>query len=375
MKNQFFKFSCLLLSFLSFGQILTAQMKEDIKKEIDKIVYYDTELEDKNIAGYSIGLIYSDSIFIYHTGATDYQNSSNLEDSTIFELGGLSKVFTASLIEILAQEGILEYTKPFNCYLDSTFQNNQMADLTIEDLVTHCSGLPKLPHEFGVKEKEINNPYAHYTKEDLLLFYKDFVLDENTKKEYFYSSINFALLEIAIENSTGIAYEELLQQKIFALLKMDNSFVHLNQKSGKIPTPGFSISGLPTTPLKFQSFAASEGIKSTMNDLIKFVLANISDDPSELTASLKNTQQPIRDIKLNKETKIAKGWHVLKPRKYYNVILHSGSTNGHRAFIGFVKETKTGVIVLSNSEHREDGLGFLILRMLNHDWKKKRTKK
>lgn len=375
MQNQFMKYIFLLIfSSLSLTTLI-AQMKEDIKKEIDKIVYHDTEILEKNIAGYSIGLIYNDSVFIYHTGAADYQHSFPLRDNTIFELGGLSKVFTAVLVEILVQEGILDYNKPFNAYLDTIFQNKQMTGLTIENLVTHCSRLPKLPYEFGVKEKEANNPYAYYTKEDLLNFYKDYVSDEESKKEYFYSSINFALLEIAIENSTGIAFEELLVEKLFKPLKMEDSFVHPEQENSKIPTQGFSIVGNPAPALRFQSFAASEGIKSSMNDLVKFVLANINNDPTALAAALKNIQQPTGDIKLNKETKIAKGWHVLKPKKYYNVILHSGSTNGHRAFIGFVKETKTGVIVLSNSEHREDGLGFLILRMLNHDWKKKGKKR
>ena len=375
MQRPFLKYTCLLFTTLLFGMTADAQMKEDIKKEIDKIIYYDTEIPNKKIAGYSIGLIYGDSVFIYQNGAVDFQSNEKIQDSTVFELGGLSKVFTASLIEVLVLEGFLDYQSPFNEYLDSTFRNKNMADLSIEDLVTHRSGLPKLPYEFGIKEKEANNPYAHYTKEDLLSFYKDYTVDEEANQEYFYSSINFALLEIAIEKSTGRAYEDLLQEKILTPLKMDDSFVHSSQKPDKTPSPGFSISGNLVPVLKFQSFAASEGVKSSMNDLVKFVMANMDENSFELSTAFKNIHQPMGDIKLNKETKIAKGWHVLKPKKYYDVILHSGSTNGHRAFIGFVKETNTGVIVLANSEHREDGLGFLILRMLNHDWKKKGKKR
>lgn len=351
------------------------QMKEDIKLEIDKIIHYDTEINSKNIAGYSIGLMYEDSIFVFHFGSSDFGDSIPLRDTSTFELGGMSKIFTATLIEILVQEEILDYKKPFNAYLDTFYHNKAMANLTIEDLVTHCSRLPKLPYEFGVNQIEANNPYAHYTKEDLLDYYKNYAPDKEVKKEYFYSPINYALLEIAIENSTGMAFEDILKEKLFDPLEMNNTFVHTEKQKNISLTPGFSISGNPAPAFKFQSFAASEGIKSSMKDLIKFVTANMESSSSEWSAMFKNVHKPIKDIKHNKETKIAKGWHVLKPKKYYNVILHSGSTNGHRAFIGFVKETKTGVILLSNSEHREDGLGFLILRMLNYDWKKKKNKR
>jgi len=326
----------------------------------------------KNIPGYSIGLFYSDSVFVYNYGGNDLDENNTLKESTTFELGGLSKVFTATLIEILVSEGTIFYTKPLNEYLENSYKNEHLADLTIEDLITHRSRLPKLPYEFGVKEKEINNPYAHYTKKDLLAFYKDFKADPESQKEYFYSNVNFALLEIAIENATGKPYHQVLREKLFDPLQMKNSFVHIDPSKGKLPCPGYSISGKQVKPLKFQSFAASEGIKSSMQDLVAFVNTNIGKNTSELSALFYKTQEPMDETNLNKDAKVAKGWHVLKNRKYYNAILHSGSTNGHRAYIGFVKETQTAVIVLSNSEHAMDGLGFLILRMLNHNWKKKR---
>ena len=349
-----------------------AQMKEDIRKEIEKIIYYDTDIKSKDIPGFSIGLLYSDSVFIYHFGSADTETKKSLSDSTAFELGGLSKVFTASLIEILVQDSILQYDKPFNDYLDSSFQNKHLKDLTILDLISHQSRLPKMPYEFGVKEKEVNNPYAHYTKNDLLEFYKKYFVDKKDKKEYFYSNINFALLEIAIENATGLPFEEVINQRLFQPLHLNNTYVHNDLKNGKSPSPGYSISRNLVTPLTFQSFAGSEGIKSSILDLTRFVQASIGKPTTELTSSLENIQEPLGPTNLNKYAKVAKGWHVFKHKKYYNTILHSGSTNGHRAYIGFVKETETAVVMLSNSEHGTDGLGFLILRMLNHNWKKKK---
>ena len=63
----------------------------------------------------------------------------------------------------------------------------------------------------------------------------------------------------------------------------------------------------------------------------------------------------------------------VKPKKrFYNVIAHSGATDGHQVYIGFVKETGTAVVVLSNSENNLDGLGGYILRMINKEWRRKK---
>jgi CubicO group peptidase (beta-lactamase class C family) len=345
-------------------------MKADIRKEIDKIIYYDTEINAKTIPGFLIGLIYEDSIFIYDYGYADLEQSVPLSDSSVFEIGGLSKVFTALLVDILVEDSLLQYQQSVNSLLDSIDYNESLSSLTVLDLISHQSGFPKLPYEFGVKEKDPGNPYAHYAKEDLLAFYRDFQAERKAKRRYAYSKVNYALLEIIIERASGETYESLLAKHIFQPLGMTNSFVHNDIAAEKKPIPGFSLSGNLAKPFDFQSFAASEGIKSSMADLMKFVFFNLYPSDIRLNDNLKRICKPVVDTKLNKQAKAAKGWHVLELRKYHNAILHSGSTNGHRSFIGFIPETRTGVAVLSNSENSIDGLGFLILRMLNYNWKK-----
>ncbi len=349
-----------------------AQMRDDIRKEIDKIIYYDTEINAKDIPGFMIGLIFEDSLFTYDYGYADLEQTNPLSNNTVFELGGLSKVFTALLVDLLVEDSILRYDQTVNSLLDSAYYNKSLATLTVLDLVTHQTGFPKLPYEFGVKEKDPGNPYAHYTKDDLLNFYLEYFEAPKTKRQYTYSNVNYALLEILIENATNQPYEKLLMERIFNPLEMQNSFVHQNHQIGKIPTTGFSISGNPIKAFDFQSFAASEGIKSSMADLMNFLYKNLYNENEAIQDNMQNIRNGLIDTKINKQAKAAKGWHVIKLRKYYNAILHSGSTNGHRSFIGFIPETKTGVVLLSNSENALDGLGFLILRMLNYNWKKQK---
>lgn len=370
--NLALKIILLCVFVLGNGVIAHSQMKVDIKKEIEKIIYYDTEIIGKGIPGYSIGLIYRDSVFTYHYGNTNTEKKEQLNDSTTFELGGLSKVFTAVLVDMLVEEGIMDYNASVNSYLDSVYRNPALEHLSLEDLLSHQSGFPKLPYEFGIKEKEANNPYAHYTKTDLLKFYKSYQPDEKEKKKYAYSNVNYALIEILIEARIKVSFDEALSEKLLQPLGLNHTYLHIDKENGKIPTPGISISGNAVPAFKFKSFAASEGIKSTMNDLLKFTQANLNTNDIKFGDNFKNTHLPLAKTKINKYAEVARGWHVLRLKKYYDIILHSGSTNGHRAYIGFVKETQTAVVVVSNSELGMDGLGFLILRMLNNNWKKKR---
>lgn len=360
----------LIFLLLSFGLSQTgfSQMRENLKNEIDKIIYHDTEIFSKEIPGFVIGIIFKDSVFIFSYGTTRKDTLNPPNEATIFETGGLTKVFTASLVNLLADEGLMHYDSSLNYYLPLEFHNEKANDITIRDLVIHTSGLPKLPLEFGLKSQQTNNPYANYTKTDLLEFYSNYTPEAGSRGKYYYSNLNYALLELAIEFVTRQPFEVVLKEKIFNPLEMYKSSITVAD-STQIAS-GYTVAGLEAPLWQFQSFAASEGVKSTAADLLKFMACNLGQTQPELAASFSQNHIPHIKTELNKNAWAANGWHLVKRKKYYDLLMHGGATSGQRAFIGFVKETQTGVVLLSNSEYRTDGLGFLILRMLNNNWKK-----
>lgn len=349
-----------------------AQVREQLKREIDKIIYHDTEIKLDQIPGYTVGIIIEDSIFIYHYGVAEKKVESPLNPNTIFELGGLSKVFTASLVEIMVREGLLDYQSSFNSFLDSVDHNPLFDHLNIEQLITHTSNMPKMPLEFGLKEKDPRNPYAYYTQKDLLDFYQRYRPNQKNKEKYYYSNVNYALLQIAIERACGMTYNQAVKEKLLAPLGLNDSGVLLSAEQKSRLVPGHNVAGFVTPAWRYQSFEASEGMKSTVNDLLQFLAVNLQLQSLDIAQQLAAIHVPTGETDMNKYAKVAKGWHVVKNRRYYDAIMHSGSTGGQRAYMGFVKESKTGVVVLSNSERGMNGLGFLILRLINNNWKKKR---
>jgi CubicO group peptidase (beta-lactamase class C family) len=151
---------------------------------------------------------------------------------------------------------------------------------------------------------------------------------------------------------------------------MQNSFVSFKEKKEGVVIPGLDRTTDKVEPWSFNSFSASEGMRSSAEDLIKYLKAFSQSSSSELDLILPNiikTYEPSFTEKLF----YGQGWHVMKINKRLRALISNGNTSGHSAFIASIPETKTGVVILSNSSYGTHDLGLLILRMINYNWKRK----
>jgi CubicO group peptidase (beta-lactamase class C family) len=345
---------------------LQAQHKE-VYEEVNKIIKFDSDITYDLTPGFIVGIIDNDSTYFLSFG-NEVGSKNPLNKDHIFELGSITKSFTAAIVCLLEKDKIISRNDLVNQYLPIDFQNPRLKKLTIGDLIDHKSPFPKRPYYFGEKEEDPQNPYEFYTKNDLLKFYSRYVPDK--QKEFNYSHINYALLEIVIESATNLEYEELLKKFLFDPLEMENSFVHFKEKKQNVVTIGVDRTTENTKPWTFSSFAGSEGIKTTASDLIHYLRAFMAASSTALDKNLPELTT-YNNVSFNSKLFTSMGWHVLKINKNNRAILSNGGTNGHSAFIGMVPENKTGVVVLSNSSFGTKDLGLLILRMINYNWKRK----
>lgn len=329
---------------------------DDLRVEIDKIIRYDTDIDFKKTPGFVVSVIDNNATYHFPFGRKNMAEKTPPSANDIFEIGSVTKVFTSELIQILAEESLLHLDDKVNDYLPDEWQNPRLADLTIGDLVYHQSGLPKRPAFFGKKEKDGRNPYAAYNKNDLLAYYRDYIPD---RKSFEYSHTNYALLEIIIEKVTDMSYQDVIEEKIFSKLNMTNSFVDFPEKKENLLCPGHDRSKKNTTPWTFASFKGSEGVKSSSEDLTKFV-KNILDNHDKNAPTTES---------FNKKLGIEMGWHAIHMNDF-DILTHTGKTTGHNAFVAMVRETKTAVIILANSSIGTEDLGLQILRMINYNWKR-----
>lgn len=359
----------IIVIFHFVGYIPLYGQEDDLRNEIEKIIRYDTEMDFNETPGFIIGIVDNDEVHFYPFGGIARKSSEKLLKSDIFEIGSVTKVLTSSLISILEDEGQLSYQDKVNQYLPNEFKNPRLEYLTIQDLILHHSGLPKRPLFFGKKEKDIKNPYAHYSKSDLLEFYRDFIPDD---KKFEYSHTNYALLEWVINEVTGKSLQDAMNEKLFSPLNMSNSFVDFPEQKENYLTPGYDRAQKICLPWTFSSFKSSEGAKSTIEDLVSFLKANLGLTNTGLEEVFNKNFETKTASGFNDQLMITMGWQNINMNQF-NIITHTGKTSGHNAFIAMVRETKTGVVILSNSSTGTEDLGLQILRMINYNWKRAKT--
>jgi beta-lactamase class C len=150
---------------------------------------------------------------------------------------------------------------------------------------------------------------------------------------------------------------------------MNNSFIDFKENRSKVLTPGYDRAMRIAKPWTFNSFKGSEALKSNNEDICKFLKANINNSKTKLdTIFMDNFND--HSVSFNDKLFISNGWHIIKI-KDKDIVTHSGKTSGHTTFIGFVRETKTGVVISCNSAYGSEDLGMLVLRMINYNWERK----
>ena len=348
----------LLILFIicSFSR-LYAQDGWTLQKEIEKAMTYEVTMDTAKITGWVIGCIDGDSAWTYGYGRLSKTVKTVPDVNTIFEIGGMSKTFTASVIHNLTEKKVLNYQATVNTYLKPGQRFPLGNKITLLQLTTHTSGLPKLPEGFGANEFSQDQPYLTYTEGELFEFLKTADSIDFKIGKYLYSHINHALLETIIKNTGNYAELTQLEHNLD-----DSTYAHAQgYNPGLRPVPYWRFG---------ETFRFSLGMKSNMNDILDFLKVQMNIKNKTSDKSLSETQKAVFKTDIDKYTSVGKLWHILKVSKFVNVCLQSGATNGQSAFVAFVPETKTAVVILANTRLVQGKLGMMILKMLNYNWKR-----
>lgn len=340
--------------------ICLGQETNPLRTELLKIIQRDTDISFDDVPGFIINIVDGDSIFSEGFGTFGNMDPDSLQN-LVFELGGLSKVFTVHIAERLIEEGKLTYESLLTSYFQDHSLHSSLSKVTLGDLVWHTSGFPQFPEN---ESEDPNKPiYQHYQPKDLLNYLKK---PQSQRRGYSYSHLNYVILQWCLERASGMTYQELLAR--YMISSWTSRQTSIASKDKLNTTPGFDRAGREAPASRFEYFFASEGILSSAGDLTRMMHYYLSS--SEGQQLLKRMSQPVKKIPGGRKSMVAHGWHLFKNKKYHDIYLHSGRTIGHAASIHFISETKTAVILLTNSPGRLYGLGTLVLRMINNNWKR-----
>ena len=306
----------------------------------------------------SIALIADSSVTFYGAVRTNDTLKTVDNKKGVFEIGSLTKVFTAALLADLATENKLQLDQPIQAYLD--FPLHDSLQITFKELANHTSGLPRIPSGFVWESLwHMDNPYKDYDEKKLRDYMSNQMeLTNDSENPWQYSNIGAGILGYTLTQIEGKSYEEMLQQRIFDPLDMQYSTTRREEVKDRL-VPGLNKRGKPTSNWDLGAIPGAGAIISTAWDLVKFAQANFDSS----NKALKLQQQ--KKVTVNTDRDMALGWFIRKKdtQKFY---WHSGGTGGYRSMLVLQPDIKKGVVILSNisSGHEHAGrisaLGFFL---------------
>ena len=265
-------------------------------------------------------------------------------------------MFTSTLLADLVSREELGLDTPVQGLLGDEVQmpTRNGAEITLGHLATHSSGLPRLPD--NLEPENPANPYADYTIEDLNAFLSSHDLARDIGDAVEYSNVGYGLLGHALAQGEGIDFGALVAKRILEPLKMHDTAVELSPGLRERLATGHDWQLRPTASWDLPVFAGAGALRSTVNDLLTFLEANLGLRESPLHQAMQLAHTPRqRDPALDMD--IGLGW-IVATEGDREFVWHNGATGGYASFIGFDAKTGEGIVILSNSQLSVDNLAY-----------------
>ena len=285
--------------------------------------------------------------------------SRPLDADSVFEIGSITKVFTAILLADMAERGEVALDDPITKYLPSNMRVPERSGrkITLLDLSTQTSGLPRLPD--NLKPANMANPYVDYTVTQMYDFLSRHELRRDPGELFEYSNLGVGLLGHVLALRAGKSYEALVKDRILDPLDMDHTAITFTPWMTEHLAKGHDQKGNVVSNWDVGVLAGAGALRSTMNDMLKFARANLQ-TRGRLQQVMQRTHVS-RAPAGRADMSIGMNW-IIRRLDGREVVWHNGGTGGYRTWLGFDKNKGLAAIVLTNSSHGADDLGFELLK-------------
>ncbi len=399
---------CFVLAALMFligpglvAQSLPVQMEEAAEEYVSK----------RRNHALVVSYIESDSMTTKGFGQMSKVQEFTPDEKTIFEIGGVSSVFTATLMMLESNAGKFHIDDPINQYLptdvrapgyqpfvcryvsDGELETRMICDIdptlpllsiSFCDLAAHTSGLSNAPKGLYSVDplkriKQRRDPFVDYTREQL---YENLYRNELSVPPgsvYIHSNSGMALLGNLLSDMNETSFDSLLIERIAEPLDLNDTRVLLTNDQEMRHATGHTKSGKITGHWHFDAMAPAGGIHSSAQDLGRFVQANLKTDHKKLMNAFEQAHQPRIDVPKRvkkRETSGGYGWYTsILPATNLPVTWISGSTGGFSTFVGMLKDLDVGIVIMSNSANEVTSMGFDMLQTIANKHRSQKMKK
>jgi D-alanyl-D-alanine-carboxypeptidase/D-alanyl-D-alanine-endopeptidase len=317
-----------------------------------------------NGVGIVVGVIDGEGRRVVAHGALAENDPRSLGGETVFEIGSITKVFTCLLLADMVERGEVALGDPVAKHLPAglTVPERRGRQITLIDLATHRSGLPRWPDDIAPRElspKDWSNPYADYTAEQLHAFLAGYKLRRDIGAAAAYSNLGMGLLGRALAHRAGLDFETLVRQRVTEPLGMADTAIALTPDQAARFAIGYDHARRPVAAWEMPTFAGAGALHSTADDMLSFLAAELGFVDTQLKPAMAAQIEPRRPSDAGYIQTL--GWRI-DADPTGEIVWHGGATGGFRCFAMFDAKRRAGVVMLTNSaSERNDDIPFHLL--------------
>jgi CubicO group peptidase (beta-lactamase class C family) len=325
--------------------------------------------------GLMVGLLLPDgSTRFFGYGTTGQQNGAAPGPDTLFAIGSVSKGFLGAMTDMLVQEGRVSWTDTLPALLPPETQlSDDAARISVEQLATHTSGLPRQPTTLQTLSYFVqysftgDNFYRHLDREAVIDYLADFDAPSNHQPQY--SNIGYGILGYAMERRTGQSLDDILAERITGPLGL----AHTGYIPENLPgydmraighagdQPKFIRRGDAVPDWHFTNILrGTAAMYSSARDLLTFSAAHLRQDGSPLTTALADTMR-VRYPRPERAAAVA--W-VVDDVSGVHITYQVGLVAGYSTYLAINDANHTAVVVLGNAFNFDFSVGHRLMLML-----------
>lgn len=344
------RFILTLFSFSFIGscvaQTETKSLSEFIQANVEN-----THKKEK-LPGVFVGILNNGQRSYFNAGFANIENQTPFDSSNVFEIGSITKTFTAYVLMAVLLENKIAETDFIVKYLpDSVQKNKNLNSISFLSLMNHTSGLPRLPDNMKLTNKM---PYDDYTAENLFACLKSVEPKPDGKSNY--SNLGAGLAGVLAERISGKTYDQLISQYFFSSYKTGDK---------KNISQGYFSETEKIDFWKMDVLAPCGSLKYSADQMLNYLQSMCF--PKTETAKKIVDKITTQTVSLNEQLAVGYGWHIINSKNQTQVYWHNGGTYGFSTFCAFSKDKSKAVIVVLNQFNKNgacDGLGVNIFKKL-----------
>ena len=327
-------------------------------------------MKKSKVPGMSMVIVNRSQNRYLNYGYADKDSKKKATSDTYYELGSMSKAFTALGVLLLEDEGKLSLKDPvtkylpwFQVYYKGVYEGkqiNEMVELTLENLLYHTSGIPF--RTIGDIPQGLSDDMLEKTVQNLVGTQLDFYPNER----YQYATINYDVLGLILQNVTGQSYEQFMQQHVLQPLGLNHTFLfHDDAKQNGMLAMGYKMTFFDVKAYdapKYRGNTPAGYIISNANDMERWMRIQMGqiEVSEQLRRVIRKSHMGDTTVPSQGNYYYAGGWNVhIKGTE----IQHAGSNPNYSSMILMKPETELGICILSNLN--SNAANYLATNILN----------